>query len=295
MNKATKIIALTAIVSLVGGGGSFGLLLASGWPNYGTCANGTFKIAKVYKSTDDQVISENSKNYMLHPFNKMGDVIPKDKALFIAFATYGEKKPLFLSVTVEELHKEHKEGLGAGAGIFLNQDLSILYPTKIPIDVGSEITMRLVINQPAGTGFYCNWQGIVEGSPTQSKPMQIRPAVLGQGGGGPAPTEVKLNETITLEPSSGAKVLNGLLQIVYFGHKTDGYEFAVQFYDNRMKLEDYSCKDIPHAGCGRIHISEVGAGVGIGGSGTPYYSFELTLLEASESSVTILVKYQGKL
>jgi hypothetical protein len=156
-SRFIKSLAIAVVVgAIVAGAGIGGALYGSGFPDYGRCANNTFKISHVYKPDHDQVISENSKNYMLHPFNKIGDIIPKEKALFIAFATYGDRKPFLMSIEV------NSERQGAGIGYSIDKDISILYPLKSEILKGEILALKIIVNQPSGIGFTCTYRGTVQ-------------------------------------------------------------------------------------------------------------------------------------
>ncbi len=132
---------------------TFTAVLLLNQPLYGMCPNRQFKVSHVYLPNHDQVISENSRNFFYYPYNEMGDVIPKDQSLFIAFSTSGRygRAITFLQVTNED-------GLnGGGIDLKIDNDISILFPLRESIERGEIVHLTLgFLNSDA-----CFWSGVV--------------------------------------------------------------------------------------------------------------------------------------
>lgn len=137
------------------------LVLQNG-ERYGLCPGGGMSITKAYLPKHDQVISPNSKNYFHHPYSAMGDVIPKDRALFIAFATYSPANRAI--TTIAFLRDRLIQEQGPFAGDFNNtrfdidRDISILFPSIVSLNVGEPITLHIHFQNAN----QCIWRGVVQ-------------------------------------------------------------------------------------------------------------------------------------
>ncbi len=132
---------------------TFTAVLLLNQPLYGMCPNRQFKVSHVYLPNHDQVISENSRNFFYHPYSEMGDVIPKDQSLFIAFATYGQQGRRIEGIAIYDQYLVGRQL----SGWVIDQDISILYPLDQSIQRGDnlDVTIYFPNNQ------LCFWSGVV--------------------------------------------------------------------------------------------------------------------------------------
>ncbi len=126
-------------------------------PLYGMCPNRQFIVSHVYLPDHDQVISENSQDFFHRPYSQMGEVIAKDKSLFIAFATYGPSGRTIEGIAMSFPNgKQYLVGLSL-SGFVIDRDISILYPLENSIQRGDivDLTIYFPNNQ------LCLWSGVV--------------------------------------------------------------------------------------------------------------------------------------